>query len=594
MGANNMFFTHFLVCLLVSAFTFGGIILTKKIFHKQLSAKWQYNLWFLLFIALTFPLIPNHLFHFGDAFTFNMNQSNETGQATASTGDRSLQGGNWMQDFTDSVNRFDFAPLSKLLATIWIIGMVVMTVLTVHAWLKVKKIKSTTSPIENKAVLSLFNRCKQRLHISRHLSLGESPCIKTPLTFGLFKTYIVLPSDFEEWLSLEEIEYILLHELNHYKYKDIATNYLIVLYQMLYWFNPLVWIAFREMRLDREIACDTAVLKALDKNCYTAYGNTIIHFVDNTSRSTYFHLVNPLSGAKQQIKKRIESIASFTPESKLLKWKSRLIFMIVGVFVAIQFPIISVMAYDDDQYTFENENAVYEDLSKYFSGYEGSFVLYDLQADQYSIYNKDKSTTRISPDSTYKIYSALFALESNVITSQASTIKWNGKQYPYDAWNKDQNLSDAMRNSVTWYFQELDKSVQSDHIQAYLKQIGYGNYNISGGLSQYWLESSLKISPVEQVKSLKALYTNDFKFEDKHIQTVKDMIKLEEKDDAMLSGKTGTGNVNGKNRNGWFIGYVESNDDTYFFATNIQQGNNPYGSKAAEITKSILRDKGIY
>jgi bla regulator protein BlaR1 len=305
-------------------------------------------------------------------------------------------------------------------------------------------------------------------------------------------------------------------------------------------------------------------------------------------------LVNQLNGSKEQIKIRIESIASFTTETKLLKLKSIVIFMLLGVFVATQVPIISAITYDDNRHDFKGERTVYEDLSKYFAGYEGSFVLYDLQADQYSIYNENKSTLRVSPNSTYKIYSALFALESNVITRESSTMKWDGEHYPYDSWNMDQDLSTAMQNSATWYFQELDKIVHMDTIQAYLKQIDYGNHDLSGGISQYWIESSLKISPIEQVQSLKAFYTNKFGFNEKNVQTVKEMIKLEEKDGALFSGKTGTGIVNGKNINGWFIGYVETNKDTYFFATNIQNENNAYGSKAAEITKSILRDKGIY
>src|SRR5699024_2877885 len=103
--------------------------------------------------------------------------------------------------------------------------------------------------------------------------------------------------------------------------------------------------------------------------------------------------------------------------------------------IASQAPIVSAMAYDDNRHDFKNDSAVYEDLGEYFSGYEGSFVLYDLRADQYTIYNKNKSSLRVSPDSTYKIYSALFALESNVITGENSMIKWNGKTYPYDAWN---------------------------------------------------------------------------------------------------------------------------------------------------------------
>ncbi|MDN4075280.1 BlaR1 family beta-lactam sensor/signal transducer [Fictibacillus terranigra] len=590
-----MFLTHFVISLMVSSFTIAVIMLIKKVFQKQLSAKWQYNLWFLLMIALTLPYIPNQLINFGNRFiSLNVNQSNGISPSTTHTGDDVVSNGNWMHDFTVSVSRPNLEFLNIIFSGIWIAGMLVLAVMTIHAWLKVTSIKGTTTELKNKDVLILFDQCKQQLNISRQFTVGESPLVTSPMTFGLFKTYVVLPAHFGKWLSMEDIKHIFLHELNHYKYKDIATNYLIIIYQILYWFNPLVWFAFREMRLDREIACDIAVLNFLDKDCYAKYGNTIIHFVERASHPMKLPLTNQLNGSKEQIKKRIEKIASFANESKLLKLKSIAIFLLVGVFVASQIPIVSAMADDNDRYNFNSDRTVYEDLSEYFSGYEGSFVLYDMQADQYSIYNENKSTLRVSPNSTYKIYSALLGLESNVITSENSSIKWNGIKYPYDSWNMDQNLSTAMTNSVTWYFQELDKKNKLGNIQAYLKEIGYGNYDVSGGIEQYWLESSLKISPVEQVQLLKAFYTNQFGFKEKNVQTVKDTLKLDEKNSAWLSGKTGTGNVNGKNINGWFIGYVETTEDTYFFATNLQNEDNAYGSKAAEITLSILRDKGIY
>jgi bla regulator protein BlaR1 len=481
-----------------------------------------------------------------------------------------------------------------MLAGTWTIGMIVMTALTIKAWLQLSKIKNSVSNVKNKKVLSLFEECKQRLNISKPLIIGESPLTQSPLTFGLFKTYVVLPVHFEKWLTTNEMKYILLHELNHYKHKDILTNYLIVFYQILYWFQPLVWIGFREMKLDREVACDSAVLHSLDKHGYVEYGNTLINFVDNISKQKYITLTHPLNGAKKQVKQRIESIASFTIESKQRKRKSIAIFSALGCFVASMFPLYSIMAYDDQVYQFDEKQTVYEDLSKYFNGYEGSFVLYDLQADQYHIYNKNKSSLRVSPNSTYKIYSALFALESNVITMNQSAMKWNGQQYQYDAWNKDQNLSSAMKYSVNWYFQEIDKKVQQDQIQQYLRKINYGNYDLSGGLSQFWIESSLKISPIEQVQLLKALYKNELGFKERNIEILKKVIHLEAKNQAQLFGKTGTVSVNGKDINGWFVGYVETKKNTYFFATNIQSENQSYGSKAAEITKSILRDKNIY
>ncbi|MBT2674753.1 BlaR1 family beta-lactam sensor/signal transducer [Streptomyces sp. ISL-14] len=363
-----MFFTNFVISFLVSSFTIAVIMLFKKVFQKQLSAKWQYNLWFLLLIALTLPFIPNHLFNFGNDFILdlNLNQNNGINPSIITNGDQLIRNVNWMQDFTISVNQTNLVFLDIILAGTWIAGMFIWAALTIHAWLKLKKIKSTISALKNKEVLILFEQCKQSLNISRHLVLGESSHVKSPMTFGLFKTYVVLPIHFEEWFSMEDIKYIFLHELNHYKYKDIATNYLIVIYQILYWFNPFVWFAFREMRLDREIACDIAVLNSLDERSYAEYGNTIINFVDRASQPRNFALANHLNGSKKQIKRRIERIASFTTESKLLKLKSIAIFMLVGVFVVSQVPFISVMADDNNLYDFKSERTVYEDLSEYF------------------------------------------------------------------------------------------------------------------------------------------------------------------------------------------------------------------------------------
>ncbi|MGR6341633.1 BlaR1 family beta-lactam sensor/signal transducer [Priestia megaterium] len=590
-----MFFTQFLISFIVSSFTVIVIMLIKKMFKKQLSAKWQYNLWFLLLIALTLPFMPNGIFNFGNMFNLlGPNTSSRTGSFNNHVDNANIQNENWMRDFTISVNNTDFKFLNTILATVWIVGILVLFVFFINTWLKIRKVKHTTSRLKKEEILNLFDECKKSLNISKELVVGESPLITSPMIFGLFKTYVVLPINFDEWLSMKDVKYIFLHELNHYKHRDIAVNYLSLIFQIVYWFNPLVWLAFKTMRLDREIACDIAVLNSLEKQCYREYGHALINFLDKVPKTKSLALSHQLNGSKGEVKKRIERIASFSNETKWLRLKSIAIFIFVGTIVISQIPFISAMADDNNQYKFKDKRTVYEDLSQYFSTYKGSFVLYDLQANKYSIYNKNRSTLRVSPDSTYKIYIGLFGLEKNIIGANNSTMKWNGIHYPYSSWNADQNLGLAMKNSVNWYFQRLDKKISEEDIQSYLKDIEYGNQNLSGGPGQYWLESSLKISPVEQVKLLKTFYTNQLGFQEKNIQAVKNAIKLESKDSSLLSGKTGTGTVNNKDTNGWFIGYVEKKGNTYFFATNIQNKDNSTGIKAAEITLSILKDKDIY
>ncbi len=103
---------------------------------------------------------------------------------------------------------------------------------------------------------------------------------------------------------------MLLHELQHYKHKDAVASYLMNLAGVIYWFNPLVWYALKEMRNDREVACDTSVLKMLDKKDYENYGNTLINFAEKISL-TPFPFAAGISGNMKQLKRRIINIAAY-------------------------------------------------------------------------------------------------------------------------------------------------------------------------------------------------------------------------------------------------------------------------------------------
>ena len=217
-----------------------------------------------------------------------------------------------------------------------------------------------------------------------------------------------------------------------------------------------------------------------------------------------------------------------------------------------------------------------------------------MAQDTWNIYNMDRAALRVSPDSTYKIYDALFGLEAGAITPEDSTMEWNRELYPFQEWNADQTLQSAMSASVNWYFQEIDKQLGLSGIDRYLREIRYGNENSKGGLSPYWMESSLKISPIEQVELLRKLYENNLGFGIQNVNAVKDSILLSSSEAGNLYGKTGTGCIDGKDVNGWFVGYVEAPDNTWFFAANIAANDDASGSNAAEITQHILSGMGIW
>ena len=99
---------------------------------------------------------------------------------------------------------------------------------------------------------------------------------------------------------------------------------------------------------------------------------------------------------------------------------------------------------------------------------------------------------------------------------------------------------------------------------------------------------------MEQVELLARFCLGDLPFHKDNLKAVKDSLFVSSSGGSTLYGKTGTGNVEGNNVNGWFVGFVESPEETYIFATNIQDQTSANGSTAAKITLDILINQNIY
>ena len=594
------FMIRFLLCNVLISGIIGILLIAKWVFRNNLSSRMQYNLWLLLLGLLAVPFIPFRLISFPQIFSWLSSVRNSSA-SHADVGannvmDTGLSGTtNWMNDFAISVNHDTSSVTGYILLSIWIVGMLVMMILVIKSSLRLRIIKRSALPLQNPEVRRLYNKCLNEMKITRNIPVYSTAFLKSPIIVGFLKPCIYLPihliSDYHE----SDMRYMLLHELQHYRHKDAIANYLMNFAGVLYWFNPFVWFALREMRNDREVACDTSVLKMLEEDDYEDYGNTLINFIEKVSFSPFPFAAN-LSGNMKQMKRRIINIASYEKPTFCKKLKGMTAFILTTVLIMGLTPFISTYAADESRYQWKSssENISYVDFSKYFGKYEGSFVLYDLGNDAWSIHDIEHATLRVAPDSTYKIYDALFGLEEGVITPQDSFIAWNGENYPFEAWNADQTLQSAMASSVNWYFQSVDEQLGTTSVYDYIKEIGYGNKNMSGDFSTYWMESSLKISPIEQVELLTQLQNNNFGFAPENINAVKDSICLSSSDAGTFYGKTGTGRVDGQDVNGWFIGYIETADNTYFFATNIGADSDATGGNATEITMSILSDMNIW
>ena len=184
-----------------------------------------------------------------------------------------------------------------VLAIAWVAGLAF--VVTRLAWvslrlaLAVRKLRPVTDP----ALLSLTRECARQLRMTRMPALLRAPDTFGPALVGLLRPRVLLPecvigSDGGSGrhgrgavgFDRHELRLILMHELAHMKRWDVAANWLLAALGAVHWFNPVLWLTFRRMRTDRELACDEMVLTATEAGAGRAYGPTILKLLQTLSR----------------------------------------------------------------------------------------------------------------------------------------------------------------------------------------------------------------------------------------------------------------------------------------------------------------------
>lgn len=246
------------------------------------------------------------------------------------------------------------------------------------------------------------------------------------------------------------------------------------------------------------------------------------------------------------------------------------------------------------------------DWSNYFDGINGTAVVYEPIENCYQIYNQELALTQRSPCSTFKIISSLIALENGIIKPKESVHTWSGEMFWNEEWNRDIDFSDAFRSSCVWYFREIIDEIGKDRIQENLNELGYGNCDISDWegrlntnnnnpvLTGFWIESSLLISPKEQVEVMERIFGDNTDYSEETLDQLKQVMLLSEQDNAGISiyGKTGMGKAYGIVVDSWYTGFADITDKRIYFCVYLGEtdNRNVSSTKAKEIAIKIVSD----
>lgn len=247
--------------------------------------------------------------------------------------------------------------------------------------------------------------------------------------------------------------------------------------------------------------------------------------------------------------------------------------------------------------------------SNYFGELNGAAVVYNPEKNEYRMYRPDEAEVRRSPCSTFKIISGLIGLEEGVIKKEDSLRKWSGEIFWRDTWNQDLDFKGAFQSSCVWYFREVIDDLGQERMLNALNTLSYGNMDVSDWqgkqntnnsnpvLTGFWIESSLKISPKEQVEVLNKIFGEESAYSAENVEYLKQVMRQEDIGESLppVYGKTGTGNKDGVTIDAWFTGFVEGDAGMEYFCVYLgkTQGEEISGVKAREVALNIIEGENL-
>jgi len=339
------------------------IMLLNKLLQGKLTATFRYYMWLVVLVALLIPFKPSlpipvmpfqiipqiETVDVAGVFreqnsSLKQAMSQQTGFADEDGIEYSVEDG---AKGSDEYNIEDSSkggieysynpenisiPLIFVLFCIWIAGLLIK--LAVH-FLSYGRFSSTLRKITPESGTSRILHMQAVLTEMglqhKKIALKSSPLISSPMMIGFFHPTILLPDD---EICPDELDYIIRHELTHYKRKDLWMNLLILLASAIHWFNPIVVIMAKFIRMDCEMACDETVVAGRNDEQRKQYGETIIGFIGKRDAKTpvLSVLTTNFFGGGNIMKKRLSVILDTKRKSK---WLSALCITVVMLLTII-------------------------------------------------------------------------------------------------------------------------------------------------------------------------------------------------------------------------------------------------------------------
>ena len=318
------------------------LLVVNLLIRKRVRATFRYWIWMLVFIKLILPpalSLPTGIGNlFGDYFIVNSSVTEKSEDIIVNGNEilpesvriasteflpQAQPSQNNYQPITQKLSDTPEtpAPIEKATSNmnpltwqggaflIWFVGVLVLSVLLIQRIFFVKGLIAQSEPAKNRLIETLQECCEQ-LGIHKNIQLRLSHNASSPAVCGVFNPVILIPANLLGRISCEKFRAVLIHELSHIKRRDLWINCIQTILQILYFYNPLLWLANAVVRRIREQAVDEMVLVALGAEA-KSYSNTLIDIAEMAfSRPALSLRLVGVVESKKALSERIKHILS--------------------------------------------------------------------------------------------------------------------------------------------------------------------------------------------------------------------------------------------------------------------------------------------
>lgn len=311
------------------------LLLCKPLVKDKFSKRWQYYIWLIVVARLLLPFAPETnlmgmvFHHFDNAMiqTDTSPQQEQEPSALPETdfsdqhgvpGQVGLGDGKQLepeQAATPSMFEMVKQNIAVICLLVWLIVAACLLIRKVTVYQSfVKYINAGRIEISDMQLWERVGKLVEQTGIKGAIGLYTNSLISSPLLIGFFRPCIMLPTT---ELSESDFENTILHELTHYKRRDMFYKWLVQVTICLHWFNPLVYIMGREVNRACELSCDEAVIQSMDVRRQRAYGDTLLNAMGMGGNYKDSLASVTLNEGKELLKERLDAIMRFKKTTRL-------------------------------------------------------------------------------------------------------------------------------------------------------------------------------------------------------------------------------------------------------------------------------------